>query len=107
MPEPRRSSDETLRRRTEKRLAEPFSRDLPGWQQQLTVLRMRKNSAASTADDRLEAVLALGKLLEDVQATSVLFSSATAGHDLTGALKDTQVSLQRLADQIAHELRST
>ena len=105
MPETRRSPDGVVRRRAERKLVEPFTRDLSAWQHRLSLLRSRKHAAASTADDRLNATIELSKLLEEVQSTTLLFDSTTAGHQLGGALRDVRMALQRLADQISQELR--
>lgn len=105
MPDTRRSPDEVVQRRAERKLVEPFTRDMSAWQHRLTLLRSRRHAAASTADDHLDATIELDKLLEEVQATMQLFDGTTAGRRLDGALRDVRFALQRLADHIAQELR--
>jgi len=104
MPEARRSPEGVVQRRAQRKLVEPFIRDLPTSQLRLTLLRSRKYATASTAEDRLHARIELGKLLHEVQATMRQFDCTMVEHAPEGALRDVRLALRRLADHISQEL---
>jgi len=87
-------------------LAAPFRDSIFEWQVQFARIRLRKLAAHSNAEDRDQAQLDLGELLEVVQHRRLAFERAITGHNARGSLTDLRKALERLTEQIAEELRS-
>jgi len=83
----------------------PFLKGIGEWQRRLAFYKVRKAAASSTDDDRVQARLQLGELLEEVQRCRLAFEQAARGHQLRGRLADVRMALVRLTDQIRSELR--
>jgi len=102
-----RATNEAVRdKRITGELAAPFKDSIYEWQVQFARIRLRKLAAHSNEEDRVQAQLDLGELLERVQHRRLAFERAIAGHIPRGSLTDLRKALARLTDQIAEELRS-
>jgi sugar diacid utilization regulator len=86
-------------------VVQPFLASIANWQQRLARARIRKVAASSTSVDRVEARLALGELMEEVQHARRVFEAAIVGHGMRGRISDVRAALERLAESIAAELR--